>query len=122
MKHWPTVPRQSWSKAQKMRRLPTEAEKLLWQTLRSRVLGTVFRRQHPIGPYIADFACLKAKLVIEVDGDSHKRDDVREYDSERTYYFESRGFRVLRFSNREVLFDLENVVSAVNRALHEAQE
>ncbi len=84
-------------------------ERLLWGRLRSNQIGGLhFRRQHPIGPYIVDFYCHQARLVIEVDGVSH--DDRERFDAERTSYLQALGLRVLRFSDDEVLNDLTNVV------------
>ena len=76
---------------------PTEAEKVLWQLLRGKTLGVKFRRQHAIGDYIADFACLSANLVIEVDGGYHQEPNQQEIDQIRTEYLESKGFKVIRF-------------------------
>ncbi len=76
----------------------TEAEKVLWQELRrGGIPGTRFRRQVPIGPYVADFACLKSRLVIELDGSQYLQRTT--YDDERTKFLETQNFRVLRFWN-----------------------
>src|SRR4026209_553850 len=84
-----------------LRRQLTEPEQLLWQQLRNRELSRFkFRRQHPIGPYIADFACLNPRLVIELDGRLH--DKRYTYDETRTRFLESNGFTVLRFRNIEI--------------------
>lgn len=84
----------------------TDAERLPWRHLRQRqVAGQKFRRQHPMGNYIVDFACLEASLIVEVDGGQHA--DRQEYDRERTAWLEGRGFRVLRFWNNEVLTNIE---------------
>ena len=86
----------------------TDAERLLWQHLRSRQLaGLKFRRQHPIGRYILDFVCLEAGLVIEVDGGQHGPQ--HSYDEARTAWLGQRGYRVLRFWNNEVLTNPEGV-------------
>jgi very-short-patch-repair endonuclease len=86
-----------------LRKAPTDAERKLWILLRSlKPLGLHFRRQAPIGVYIADFACHAEKLVIELDGSQHA--DVRAYyDSKRTAWLESQGYRVLRFWDNDVL-------------------
>ncbi len=90
----------------------TEAEKSLWGVLRGRRFeGLKFRRQHSFGHYIADFICLEQKLVIEIDGGLHA--SAEHYDAKRTAYFESQGFRVLRFWNNEILGNLEGVVLAI---------
>jgi len=97
-----------------LRREMTDAERLLWQHLRQRqVAGRRFRRQHPVGRYIVDFACLEAGLIIEVDGGQHA--DRREYDTARSAWLERQGFRVLRFWNNEVLTNLEAVREVIWR-------
>ena len=75
--------------------------------------GTHFRRQVPIGPYIADFCCLKPKLIIEVDGNHHGYDENISRDEKRTAYLKSQGFSVLRFSNREVMTQTTGVLEAI---------
>ncbi len=105
-------------RARAMRKNPTEAEKKLWMVLRGKNLeGYKFRRQHPIGPYIVDFCCLKNKLVIEVDGGQHL--DQQKEDHQRTSFLESRGFHVLRFWNDEVLNRMDDVCDHIVQALHE---
>lgn len=94
----------------------TDAETALWWRLRHRQLnGHRFRRQVPIGPYIADFACLAARLVVEVDGGQHIDDADR--DERRTAWLEERGYRVLRFWNTDVLTNIEAVLETMLRAL-----
>jgi very-short-patch-repair endonuclease len=86
-----------------MRRNPTDAERRMWLVLRSlKPLGMHFRRQAPIGTYVADFAWLEGKLVIEIDGSQHA-DRNESYDARRTAWLESQGYRVIRFWNHEVL-------------------
>src|SRR5690242_20415564 len=87
--------------AKSLRRALTEPEKRLWWHLRNRLAtnGTHFRRQVPIGPYVADLCCHGARLVIEVDGGHHSTDQVTAYDNRRTDYLESQGFHVMRFTN-----------------------
>jgi very-short-patch-repair endonuclease len=75
--------------------------------------STHFRRQVPIGPYVADFCCLKAKLIIEVDGNQHGLDEYLSKDAKRTSYLTSQGFSVLRFSNREVMTEMNGVLEAI---------
>ncbi len=82
-----------------MRREMTREEALLWKHLKGGALGASFRRQHRIGPYIVDFVCLKARLVVEVDGTQHQDSD---YDRRRDDFVRSRGFQVLRFWNEDV--------------------
>ncbi|WP_235921031.1 leucine--tRNA ligase [Foetidibacter luteolus] len=84
----------------------TEAEHALWEVLRDSKLGVKFRRQHPIDAYIADFVALQQKLIVEVDGGYHENEEQKLYDDNRTKVLEEIGFRVIRFSNDEVL---ENV-------------
>ena len=81
----------------------------MWQRLRARQLGVKFRRQHPIGPYIADFACCSAKLVVEIDGDTHRE----AYDMHRDRWLESRGWRVMRLVLQEIDEGLDTAVDAV---------
>ena len=95
----------------------TDAERKLWQYLRLCQLdGHKFRRQVRIGPYIADFVCLKAMLIIEVDGGQHA--DARAYDSRRDDFMRGQGYRILRFWNNEVLGNMDGVwqmiVSEIN--------
>ena len=89
--------------AKSHRRYATEAETVLWEYLRGRQLGVRFRRQHPVVGYIPDFVCISRKLVVEVDGGYHFMGDQPISDEERTRYLEARGFRVVRFTNEEVI-------------------
>jgi len=90
----------------------TDAERLLWQALREKQLnGHRFRRQHPIGKYIADFACAERKLVIELDGGQHQ--DQLVYDEQRTAFLQENGWQVLRFWNNDVMNNLEGVLSTI---------
>lgn len=98
--------------ARQLRKNATDAEKLLWSLLRNRQLeGLKFRRQHPIGEYIADFCSVENKLVIELDGGHHALQE--EKDTERTNEIEKLGYKVLRFWNNEVLQNLEGVASTI---------
>jgi len=103
--------------ARRMRTQPTDAERLLWQRLRHDIalIGSHFRRQALVGPFIVDFASRKAKLVIELDGGQH--DWQQESDALRTRRIEAAGYRVLRFWNNDVLGNLEGVLSEIQRAL-----
>src|SRR3546814_10324609 len=85
-------------------------EVLLWRELRKRPEGLKFRKQHPAGPYAADFFCHEARLVIEIDGEAHERGDRPERDAERDAWFEERRFRMLRIPATEVLGNLEGVM------------
>ncbi len=87
--------------AKQLRDKVTGAEDLLWRRLRRfPISGTHFRRQVPIGPYVADFACMAARLIIEVDGSQHGHDDIRRRDDARTRWLEAEGYRVMRFWNK----------------------
>ena len=100
--------------ARRLRKEATPAERALWFELRRlRPSGTHFRRQAPFGPFIADFACLRAKLIVEIDGGAHNAPDVASRDTERQQWIEQRGFRVLRFSNADVLCDVRGVARKV---------
>lgn len=100
------------------RKAPTDAERLLWINLRNRKLGDKFRRQHPVGKYIPDFVCLEKRLIIEVDGDYHTTGQQNELDEERTFELEQKYlFKVLRFSNEEVLTDIVNVLNKIREFL-----
>jgi very-short-patch-repair endonuclease len=101
-------------RARSLRKHATDGELLLWRTLRQfKQMGLHFRRQVPIGSYIADFACHRAKIIVELDGSQHGEDDQLEYDSHRTAFLKSRGYRVLRFWNGDVLADLETVANHI---------
>jgi very-short-patch-repair endonuclease len=98
--------------ARQLRSAQTDAERALWNVLRDRaVLNLKFRRQHPIGNYIADFCCIEKGLIIELDGSQHL--DRVAQDEERTRWLNSHGFRVLRFWNEDVLFGIEGVVEKI---------
>ena len=101
--------------ARKLRANSTDVEKLLWSRLRARQLGKKFVRQFPIGPYIADFACIAARLVIEVDGETHGSDAERARDAVRNIYLQKRGWRVLRVWNRDVYRRPEEVMETIAR-------
>ena len=94
-----------------LRRAMTDSERRLWSRLRMEQLGVKFRRQHPLGNYIADFACLDPKLIIELDGSQHV--DQREYDGRRDEYFRSQGFVVLRFPSDQPFVNIEGVLTVI---------
>lgn len=101
-----------WSRARELRRRLTDAERTLWRCLRFRQLGGFkFRRQSPIGPFIADFVCIERRLVIEVDGGQHA--DQVERDERRTEYLRTRGYHVLRFWDHDVLLQTQDVVDSI---------
>ena len=100
------------------RRSATDHERALWLVLRSRRLaGAKFRRQRTLGPYTVDFVCLERRVVVEVDGGGHFLPDGQDRDRRRDAYLHSRGFRVLRFSNVEVLENPEGVQEAIWHAV-----
>ncbi|MBU8540486.1 endonuclease domain-containing protein [Falsiroseomonas tokyonensis] len=101
--------------ARRLRRDATVEERRLWRALRQNALGAAFRRQHPIPPHVADFACLEAKLVVEVDGGQHG--DAR--DAARDAAMTAAGWRVLRYWNNEVRANLAGVVEDIARVLGE---
>jgi very-short-patch-repair endonuclease len=109
----PTVTKQ---RAKSLRRNGTDAEARLWYHLRAgRLNGFKFRRQHPVPPYIVDFYCAAAKLIVELDGSQH----TRESDAERSRYLDSLGLRVLRYWDNEVLQHTEVVMAAILSAAEE---
>jgi len=102
--------------AKQLRRQATEAEVTLWKELRNGKLdGLKFRRQHPLGNFIADFYCHEKKLVIEVDGSIHKIDAVADRDLERTNQIAEVGISVIRFENWEVMNDMESVLKRIRQ-------
>jgi very-short-patch-repair endonuclease len=106
------------SRAQHLRRSQTPAEGKLWQALRNRqMVGCKFRRQHPIDRYVVDFVSIAAKLVIEIDGDTHGSPEAMERDEARTRVIESCGFRVVRVTNAEIVGNLEGVLEFIRTEL-----
>jgi very-short-patch-repair endonuclease len=101
-------------RAREMRSHMTPAELKLWSHLRGdQLLGLRFRRQHDIGPFIVDFYCASRAFIIEVDGDSHA--DQEKYDEQRTKYLRSRGLREVRFTNSDVLGNIDGVLTEIER-------
>lgn len=103
--------------AKRSRTHSTQAESMLWETLHGNQLGCKFRRQHIIGNYIADFACIRLKLVVEIDGSYHQQGNQPLMDAERTADLKSRGFTVLRFTNEQVLHRLSSVITQILKSL-----
>ncbi|MBM6991792.1 MAG: endonuclease domain-containing protein [Prevotella sp.] len=103
--------------ARSMRKKPTDAEKFLWEHIRGNQLDVHFRRQHPIGIYIADFICLDKRLVIEADGGYHQLQNQMEWDQLRTNYLESQGYCVLRFTNEEILQNIDSCLQIIKNHL-----
>ena len=100
--------------AKLLRRTLTNAETIVWSRIRyARERGYKFRRQHPIGPFVADFACIRARLVIEIDGATHSSDEQRAYDLRRDAYMRTHGWRVLRIPNADVYQHLDDVIDSI---------
>ena len=98
-------------KAKQLRKDETEAEKLLWNRLnKNQMMGLQFRRQHPINRFIADFYCARIKLVIEVDGSIHELPENEAYDIGRSEILNDFGIIVIRFSNEQIIYDIEGVM------------
>jgi 5-methyltetrahydrofolate--homocysteine methyltransferase len=105
-------------KAKEMRNKPTEAEKMLWNVLSNKGIENYkFRRQHIIGEYIVDFVCLEKRLIIEIDSSVHLLPEQIENDKQRTEWLESKGFKVIRYSNNQVLTDLFNTIESIKKYL-----
>jgi len=107
------VSRKTLSRARALRRKLTNAEVLVWWQLRKDVHGIRFRRQHPVGPYIADFACVRARLIIEIDGGTHVSEAEVGYDRRRGRYLRSQGWFVLRLRNEDVYDALDDCVERI---------
>ena len=109
-------------RSRELRKNATEAELLLWESLRKRrLLGFKFRGQHQFGNYIADFYCHEAKLVIECDGGIHSSVEAWNHDQNRDAYLSSLDLRVLRFTNDEVLKEITRVLTVIEQYLREAK-
>jgi very-short-patch-repair endonuclease len=108
------VSEQQRHRARRLRTTMTRAETLLWRYIKAgRVDGLSFRRQVPMRKYIADFVCHSHRLIIELDGESHEFESRIELDAERDAWFVSQGYSVVRFTNEQVLANLEGVVEAI---------
>lgn len=102
-------------RARELRAMQTKPEEIVWSALRNRrVAGLKFRRQFPIGSYVADFACPESHLIVELDGESHEGRQVD--DARRTEFLESHGFKVFRVTNDDVVDDIEAVAIGIARA------
>lgn len=109
------------NKARSLRKNQTDVEQLVWKHLRNRQLYNYkFRRQYPIEPYIADFACLELKLIIELDGGQHACRI--NYDDQRSLFLKQRGFKVIRFWNNDVIENTVGVFEAIHLAILEIAE
>ena len=109
MQHQSTAITQS--RARSLRRAMTEAERRVWSRLRGGQLGAKFRRQHPLGVYIADFACLSPRLIVEIDGSQHVVQ--ADHDAARDAFFQAQGFEVLRFPANAPFLNLDGVLQAI---------
>ena len=101
--------------AAKNKAFPTEAESLIWNYLKASQLGVRYRPQHIIGCYIADFLCESLKLIIEVDGPYHAIPEQMVSDEERVAWLERQGYKVLRFSNEEIFYEIEKVIEKIKK-------
>jgi len=101
-------------RARALRKNATDAERILWAALRNFKRGGLhFRRQSPMGRYIVDFVCHRAKLIVELDGSQHGTDQAMAYDAERTEFLNSRGYCVIRFPNVAVFKNLHGMCDAI---------
>lgn len=105
--------------AKALRKNMTEAEKVLWGYLKGGIDGLKFRRQHPIGFYIADFYCHAVKLVIELDGKIHNKPEVKTLDEQRENELRKWGYQVIRFTNEELFQDIEKVLQTIKLKVEE---
>lgn len=103
--------------ARENRKNQTDAESILWNHIRGKSLGVIFLRQYIIGDYIADFACLEPKLVIEVDGGYHSEPRQAEDNTMRQEWLEKQGFKVIRFTNAEIECDIDNIINRIRMTL-----
>jgi very-short-patch-repair endonuclease len=109
------------ARARTLRREMTLAERAIWYAVRAhRLNGAGFRRQTPIGPYIVDFVSHTAKLVIEIDGGQHFEPKQAAYDARRDAFLQSKGYRVLRFNNHDVMTNRDGVLTVIASAIGEA--
>ncbi|MBW4667251.1 MAG: endonuclease domain-containing protein [Cyanomargarita calcarea GSE-NOS-MK-12-04C] len=111
------------SKRQALRNNMPLAEKIIWAKLRSQQIeGCKFRRQYSIDAFVVDFYTPELKLAIEIDGDSHYQDGIPEYDHERQLFLESKGTKVLRFTNQEIYKDLDRVLERIREVICQMRE
>ena len=113
----PRVTDERLSNARRLRKEMTSAEAMLWRSLRDRGIGTKFRRQVPIGPYVADFACVAARLIVELDGQPHDEPERRAHDEIRDAWLARQGWRVLRIPNEIVIGGGDIVIGRIKAAL-----
>ena len=109
--------------ARRLRLNATSAEVMLWRHLRRiETSGTHFRRQVPIGPYVADFACMASRLLIELDGSQHGLALNKAKDDERSRWLESEGYRVIRFWNNDITENLDGVLDTIHAAIYGSRD
>ena len=119
----PTIDTFGRKTARRLRANATNAETILWRHLKTiETEGTHFRRQVPLGPYVADFACMAARLVIEIDGSQHGNESNKARDEARTRWLESEGYRVIRFWNNDIVQNAEGVLDVIYAALYGSRE
>jgi very-short-patch-repair endonuclease len=112
------VPTKLRVRSRALRRNMTEAERIVWYGVRAHKLnGASFRRQAPIGPFIVDFVCHDARVIVEVDGGQHFEDAHEKRDAQRDRFLEGKGYRVLRFSNHDVMTNRSGVLEAIAGAV-----
>jgi very-short-patch-repair endonuclease len=110
--------RNTFEKAHELRRNMTKAEKKIWNELKNRNLFKVrFRRQHPVDIFVVDFYCHELKLAIEIDGSIHLEKEISEYDKGRTHDIEKFGIKILRFTNGQVLDDIDAVINKISKVI-----
>ena len=106
------------ARARSLRRDSTDAERIIWNALRAhRLNGASFRRQKPIGPYVADFVCLATKLIIEIDGGQHFEVEQQKRDARRNAFLASKGYHVLRFNNYDVMTNRAGILETIAAAI-----
>lgn len=109
--------------AKNLRQNLTKAEAIIWNYLKGKkVEGVKFRRQLPAGNYIADFAAIEIKLIIEIDGATHSSDDRVEYDNARTEFLSSQGWRVIRVWNNDIYSNLNGVLQSISQIVYELKQ
>lgn len=106
----------TFKRAKELRAFMTPQEKILWEELNNNQMGLKFRRQHPIDFYIADFYCHQLKLVIEIDGKIHENQV--EYDQKRELHFKGFGIETIRFTNEQVVYEMEDILAEIKRRTH----
>ena len=109
-------------RAKELRNQPTDAERILWMHLRTRPQGYKFRRQHPVGNYILDFYCHALKLAIEIDGPIHSTQEAIQADNERQTILEREEIRFIRFTNDEIMMNLNAVIEKINFVIDECSK